>query len=54
MPADPHKKVPDWRQLSDKPLIGAAIPRIVLGNKDTENNRGSGGVRGGAAEASNR
>ena len=40
MLADPHKKLPDWHQLSDKPLIGAAIPRIVFCNKDTENNRG--------------
>lgn len=40
MPADPHKKLPDWCQLSDKPLIGAAIPRIVFCNKDTENKWG--------------
>lgn len=40
MLADPHKKVRDWPQLSDKPLIGAPIPRIVAGNKDTEDNRG--------------
>lgn len=40
MLADPHEKVRDWPQLSDKPLIGAPIPRIVAGNKDTENNRG--------------
>lgn len=40
MLANPHKKVPDLLELSDKPLIDTAFPRIVLGNKDTENNRG--------------